>query len=348
MADDSPLPTFAGRLRVADFMYRGGDDAGSPSPVRVLRSSSSSSRSTSASAAPPRPAWRASPRKRRTADEPDPDPDAKTEEEVDGALPAAADPVLATAPSPSPSPRKKSRSRAPSAYAPPATYAHLPPLQDALGPNLLVLFVGLNPGIETARTGHAYAHPSNLFWKLLYRSGVLPVPCRFDEDRTLPARFRLGLTNIVRRPTRNGAELRPAELDAGVAVLEDKARRWRPAVVCLVGKGIWDSIVRVRYGPPGKRKKKKDGDGDGPFKYGWQGERENMGVLGPQHDPGDVAEGVEAAPGWRGARVFVAASTSGLAATLSPAEKEAIWAQLGAWVAEKRAALEAASGQPWR
>jgi hypothetical protein len=41
-------------------------------------------------------------------------------------------------------------------------------------------------------------------------------------------------------------------------------------------------------------------------------------------------------PEWKGARIFVATSTSGLAASLRPAEKEAIWKELGDWVVERR------------
>jgi G:T/U-mismatch repair DNA glycosylase len=39
---------------------------------------------------------------------------------------------------------------------------------------------------------------------------------------------------------------------------------------------------------------------------------------------------------WKGARVFVASSTSGLAATLSLEEKERIWRELGEWVENRR------------
>src|SRR5450756_1260234 len=53
-------------------------------------------------------------------------------------------------------------------YAPPSTYAHLKGLTDTITPNLLCLFVGLNPGIQTATLGHPYAHPSNHFWRLLH------------------------------------------------------------------------------------------------------------------------------------------------------------------------------------
>lgn len=223
--------------------------------------------------------------------------------------------------------QKKKRIRAKSGYAPPSTFAHLPPLPDAMGPNLHVLFCGLNPGIQTAIDGHAYSSPTNRFWKLMYSSGVLPVPCTPQEDRTLPKRFNLGLTNIVERPSRNGAQLSKAEMDAGVPVLESKVRRWRPEVICLVGKSIWESVWRVHH--DGKAVGK---DFNKTFKYGWQDETENMGI-------GDVDEkedGVVYADDWKGARVFVSSSTSGLAATLSPAEKERIWRELGEWVERRR------------
>ncbi|KAJ5037387.1 uncharacterized protein L3040_007563 [Drepanopeziza brunnea f. sp. 'multigermtubi'] len=210
---------------------------------------------------------------------------------------------------PSPSPRKKSRP--PSGYAPPSTYAHLPELRDVLQPNLICVFIGLNPGIETARSGHAYAHPSNLFWKLLHSSGCTPRRCRPDEDGDLPRLFELGHTNIVARPTRNGSELSKKEMDDSVAVLEEKIRRFKPESVCIVGKSIWESVWRARKGRGIKKEE---------FRYGWQDEAANMGV----------------AEGWEGAKVFVACSTSGLAAGLKPLEKEVIWMELGVWVAKRR------------
>ncbi|KAK1767076.1 hydrolase-like protein [Phialemonium atrogriseum] len=222
----------------------------------------------------------------------------------------------------------RGRGRGKSGYAPPSTYAHLSQLPDAMAPNMLVLFVGLNPGIETARQQHAYAHPSNLFWKLLASSGVTPRLCAASEDRSMPRLYGLGLTNIVSRPSRNGAELSKAEMDAGVCVLEEKARRWRPEVVCVVGKGIWESVWRVRHGRP---------IGKADFKYGWQDEAENMGVVGEAGQKDEEKEdGVEYRDDWKGARVFVATSTSGLAATLRPAEKEVIWRELGEWVETRR------------
>ncbi|KAL7908748.1 DNA glycosylase [Trichoderma velutinum] len=281
-AVDSGKPaTFEGRLQLKNFMYT------SHQPIRRSPRFAAASESPSSSSATSVTVSSSSNKRRQPA----------------------------TPSSTSSSPQKKKRTRPKAGYAPPSTYAHLPELPDAVAPNLLVFFIGLNPGIETARTGHAYAHPSNLFWKLLYSSGVTPRPCRADEDRKMPELYSLGLTNIVARPSRNGAELSKQEMDDGVSILEDKARKWRPESMCVVGKSIWESIWRVRHGSAvGKA-----------FKYGWQDESENMGVI----------EGE-----WAGARVFVATSTSGLAASMSPAEKQAVWNQLGSWVKTRRAERE--------
>ena len=44
----------------------------------------------------------------------------------------------------------------------------LPPLRDRIRPGVRVLFVGINPGVRSALTGHHFAGFSNRFWKLLY------------------------------------------------------------------------------------------------------------------------------------------------------------------------------------
>ncbi|KAL8859145.1 MAG: hypothetical protein Q9178_004408 [Gyalolechia marmorata] len=214
------------------------------------------------------------------------------------------------------SPVKKAR-RVSSGYAPPSKYAHVDnKLTDSLAPNLICLFIGLNPGIRTATTGHAYNHPSNLFWKLLYRSSCTPRLCRAEEDGNMPKLYNLGLTNIVSRPTKDGGELSKAEMDAGVADLEAKIALQRPEAVAIVGKSIWESIWRVRHGSNMKK---------GQFKYGWQDDTERMGAVTTGEAP------------WPGSRLFVATTTSGLAAGMRLHEKEQIWKELGDWVAIRRA-----------
>ena len=217
--------------------------------------------------------------------------------------------ISASGPTLSPSPAKRRRQS--SKYAPPSKYAHLPKLVDVLEPNLICVFVGTNPGIQTATAGHAYAHPSNMFWKLLHSSGCTDVRLRPQQDVDLPRLYSMGNTNIVERPSRDAGELSKAEMAAGTPILDDKIRTFRPEAVCIVGKGIWQGIWRWRYG----REMKKD-----EFKFGWQSERERMGT----------------ADDWGGAPVFVATSTSGLSASLRPHEKQAIWKPFGEWVAKRR------------
>ena len=59
-------------------------------------------------------------------------------------------------------------------------------LRDRIGPNVRVLFVGINPGIRSAAVGHHFAGPSNRFWKLLYESGLVPEPLTWSDDGRLP------------------------------------------------------------------------------------------------------------------------------------------------------------------
>lgn len=56
------------------------------------------------------------------------------------------------------------------------------PLPDYLEPALQVVFVGFNPGERSARTGHHYAGPGNLFWKLLHAAGLTPEPLTWRDD----------------------------------------------------------------------------------------------------------------------------------------------------------------------
>lgn len=117
-------------------------------------------------------------------------------------------------------------------------------------------------------------------------------------------------------------------MEAGVPVLEDKIARQRPEAVGIVGKSIWETIWKVKNG----RKMTKE-----EFRYGWQDKSENMGRVksSVRGDNNSDLSGEEM-EAWDGARVFVATTTSGLAATMRPAEKEAIWKELGDWVVAKR------------
>ena len=105
-----------------------------------------------------------------------------------------------------------------------------------------VLFVGINPGVRSAQTGHHFAGYSNRFWKLLWDARLVPEPITYEADDRLPE-FGFGITNLVPRPTPGIDTLAPAEYVAGWKALDRKIRRFSPAVVALVGVTLWRAIL---------------------------------------------------------------------------------------------------------
>jgi double-stranded uracil-DNA glycosylase len=118
-------------------------------------------------------------------------------------------------------------------------------LKDRVRLPVRVLFVGINPGIRSALTGHHFAGYSNRFWNLLYQSGLVPEPVRAQDDVRLPD-WGYGVTNVVPRATPGIDTLRSDEYVAGLAVLRRKVRRWRPEVVALVGVTLYRAIFPER------------------------------------------------------------------------------------------------------
>jgi double-stranded uracil-DNA glycosylase len=119
------------------------------------------------------------------------------------------------------------------------------PLRDRVGPNLIVLFVGINPGMRSEAIGHHFAGYSNRFWKLLYDARIVPEPIGPEDDHRLPA-WGLGITNLVPRATPGIDTLKPGEYLAGVRLLRRKVRRWQPAIVAFVGVSLHRFVFAVR------------------------------------------------------------------------------------------------------
>jgi TDG/mug DNA glycosylase family protein len=117
----------------------------------------------------------------------------------------------------------------------------LPPLRDRIRPGVRVLFVGINPGVRSALTGHHFAGFSNRFWKLLYDSGLVPEPIGYEDDGRLPE-WGYGITNIVPRATPGIDTLMREEYAAGRVRLRRKVLRYRPQVVVAVGVTVFRAM----------------------------------------------------------------------------------------------------------
>jgi len=113
-------------------------------------------------------------------------------------------------------------------------------VEDLLGEDVRLLFVGINPGLWTAATGAHFAHPGNRFYPALRAAGILDRVLRVSEgmseaDRRALTDRGVGITNLAARATARADELTQQELREGALRLELTVERVRPLAVALVG-----------------------------------------------------------------------------------------------------------------
>ncbi len=107
-------------------------------------------------------------------------------------------------------------------------------LQDYLREHLDIIFIGLNPGSYSDKTGHHFARATNLFWTALYESGLVAEKLQPQDDVRLDE-FGYGLTNLAARATNNIDALSPDEFVRGGKILRKKILRYAPRLACFVG-----------------------------------------------------------------------------------------------------------------
>ena len=114
---------------------------------------------------------------------------------------------------------------------------------DLVGPDLRVLFCGINPGTRSGELGLHFARPGNRFWKLLQAGGFTASVLSPAEQHTLPA-LGVGITNLVDRVTAAASALRASELRDGTARLEAKVEVLRPGWVAVLGLQAYRTAFR--------------------------------------------------------------------------------------------------------
>ena len=125
-------------------------------------------------------------------------------------------------------------------------------LRDVLAPGLKVLFVGINPGLYSAATGHHFARPGNRFWPALSAAGFSRRLLHPSEQSEL-LKDGYGITNLVNRATATAAELDPAEFVAGRRRLESKVKRYRPRVIAFLGVGAYCHAFSIKQAKLGRQ-----------------------------------------------------------------------------------------------
>jgi TDG/mug DNA glycosylase family protein len=113
-------------------------------------------------------------------------------------------------------------------------------LPDLIGPDLRLLFVGVNPGLLTIATQSHFSRRGNRFYPALFRAGitdhVIDASSGFAADDVAHLLARgIGITGLVARATARADELDTHELVAGASALRRRAARADPNVVAILG-----------------------------------------------------------------------------------------------------------------
>lgn len=122
-------------------------------------------------------------------------------------------------------------------------------LPDHLRKGMKLVIVGCNPSESSVRVGHYYAGRTNQFWPILYESGVVPEPFDYHDDKRV-IEFAIGLTDLVKRPTKTVEELTREDFAEGRIVLAQKLEEFTPRVVAFNGRIVYEQFAqrKCKYG----------------------------------------------------------------------------------------------------
>ncbi len=116
---------------------------------------------------------------------------------------------------------------------------------DVLGPNLRVVFVGINPGRFSDAAHAHFANPRNDFWRLLHAAGFTSRLYDPHEQFALLDEG-IGVTNAAGRTTPGSGDLRRADFAGSAERLEVLARQLRPRWLAFVGKEAYRGTFNER------------------------------------------------------------------------------------------------------
>jgi TDG/mug DNA glycosylase family protein len=120
----------------------------------------------------------------------------------------------------------------------------LPSLQHHVRPGLRLIFIGYNPGLESARQGHYYAFGGNVFWRQLSQCGLVPREVSHLDDGALLDESGIGFTDLCCRPTAKASDLTKAELAQGAKRLFEELTANQPRFAVVSGKGIYQLFAK--------------------------------------------------------------------------------------------------------
>ena len=118
-------------------------------------------------------------------------------------------------------------------------------LKDYIRSGLDIVSIGLNPSLPSVREGFYFANPRNRFWRALNASGLVPEPLEPSvmAMERLFNEYAIGFTDVVKRPTAGGGELRAADYRAWAPQLKERLGAAAPVIAWFHGKQAWTNYL---------------------------------------------------------------------------------------------------------
>ena len=119
-------------------------------------------------------------------------------------------------------------------------------LPDYLRPGLGIVSIGLNPSLPSVRDGFYFANPRNRFWRALNASELVGEELEpgVAATESLLRHYGIGFTDVVKRPTAGGNELRAVDYRTWAPLLKQKIERYVPTVAWFHGKQAYVNYLR--------------------------------------------------------------------------------------------------------
>jgi TDG/mug DNA glycosylase family protein len=125
-------------------------------------------------------------------------------------------------------------------------------LPDYLRPGLKFVFVGLNPGLYSARAEKYFARKTNRFWPALSASRFFGSKVTAGDEKMLFEKG-IGFTDVVKRATAQIDELTQEEIITGAKLLRRKLEKFSTTVACFIGltgfRWVFEVPVKTKVMP---------------------------------------------------------------------------------------------------
>ena len=122
-------------------------------------------------------------------------------------------------------------------------------LPDYIDYKLRILSVGLNPSNISVERGFYFANPRNRFWRAFNQSNIVGsvVEPGANVHQMLLDEHNIGFTDVAKRPSRMGHELRASDFKRDAPLLRDKIETYQPKLVWFHGKVAVSKFMQYAY-----------------------------------------------------------------------------------------------------